>query len=39
MKWTPEILNNLYVDNSGLESLFFWYNDILKNHCDNNNKN
>ena len=30
MKWTPEVYNKLYIDDSGPESLFFWYNDILR---------
>ncbi len=30
MKWTPEILNKLYLDDFDSSGLFFWYNEILR---------
>lgn len=39
MKWTPDVLNDLYVDNSDSQSLFFWYNGFLEKVCNNNNQN
>ena len=39
MKWTPNILENLYIDNSDSHSLFFWYNEILEQRCLSNNQN
>ncbi len=38
MKWTPNTLNDLYIDGSDSQSLFFWYNEILEQTCNNENK-
>jgi hypothetical protein len=37
MKWTPEILRQLYIDEADSDSLIFWYNEILRkfNHAAN----
>ena len=29
-RWTPEIINNLYVDAIDHEGLIFWYNDCVE---------
>lgn len=29
-KWTPTEIGNLYVDNAGIDSIIFWYEDANK---------
>lgn len=30
MGWSPEVFDNLYVDDIDRKGLFFWYNEILR---------
>lgn len=29
-KWSPEVIDNLYLDNADHHGLYFWYEDVLQ---------
>lgn len=30
MKWSPDIIGDLFIDNEDYEGLEFWYDDVVK---------